>query len=40
MKKINSLLFVVIAGLSGFLFTSCEKEANLIVKNWLKIPKL
>lgn len=34
MKKINSLLFTVVIAFSGVLFTSCEKEANMIVRNW------
>jgi len=37
MKKINYLLLVVIVALSGFLSTSCTKQAtevNLVVRNW------
>ena len=37
MKKISNLLLVAIVALSGFLFTSCKKEAtetNMIIRNW------
>ncbi|SHF72571.1 Lipocalin-like domain-containing protein [Flavobacterium segetis] len=37
LKKNFSAVFLTICVLSGFLFTSCDKEeteANLIVKNW------
>lgn len=37
MKRINFLLLVTIVALSGFVFTSCEKEkteANLVIRNW------
>ena len=37
MKKINYLLLITVVALSGFLFTSCEKEkteVNMIVRNW------
>ncbi len=37
MKKNFSLLILAICVVSGFLFTSCEKEStevNMIIKNW------
>jgi len=37
MKKFNYLLITTVVVLSGFLFTSCEKEkteVNMIVRNW------
>lgn len=37
MKKISFLLLIAIVALSGFLVTSCEKEAtetNMIVRRW------
>jgi len=34
MKKNNYLLFLVVIAFSGILFTSCEKETNMIVRNW------
>jgi hypothetical protein len=37
MKKFNYLLITTIIVLSGFLYTSCEKEkteVNMIVRNW------
>lgn len=37
MKKINLLLIITLVAISGFLFTSCEKEktvVNMVVRNW------
>lgn len=37
MKKISYLLLIAIVAISGFLFTSCKKEAtetNMIVRRW------
>jgi len=37
MKRINFLLLITIVALSGFLFTSCEKETttvNMVIRNW------
>jgi heat shock protein HslJ len=37
MKKINYLFLITIVALSGFLFSSCEKEkteVNMVVRNW------
>jgi heat shock protein HslJ len=37
MKRINFLLFIAVATLSGLLFTSCEKEktqVNMVIRNW------
>jgi len=37
MKKFNFLILITIVALSGFLYTSCKKEAtqtNMIIRNW------
>jgi len=37
MKRINYLLVITFIALSGFLFTSCEKEkteVNMVIRNW------
>jgi hypothetical protein len=37
MKRIGYLLLIVVVALSGFLATSCKKEAtetNMIIRNW------